>query len=223
MPRRLPVSDSELEVLKVLWAEGPATVRDVAAALRRQRRRLAYNTVLTLLSRLRDKGYVAANRREQAHLFRAAVSRDALLGSSLAQLADRVCDGTASPLVLALVKGQRFSAEEIAEFRQMLDRLEEQTHATASGGRGGGEAPHETASERREASAPERSGAMGPPRATASGGRGGGEAAPPADASERRDASAPERSGAEGSPRATRLDGVQGTPPEINGQTGVKS
>ena len=69
MARRLPVSDAELEVLKVLWAAGPATVRDVAAALRKHRRRLAYNTVLTLLSRLRDKGYVAADRRDTAHLF----------------------------------------------------------------------------------------------------------------------------------------------------------
>jgi len=123
MARRLPVSDTELEVLKVLWAIGPATVRDVAAALRKQRRRLAYNTVLTLLSRLRDKGYVAADRRDTAHLFRSVVTRDELLGSSLAALADRVCDGTASPLVLALVRGQRFSADEIAYFRKLLDDL----------------------------------------------------------------------------------------------------
>ena len=124
MARRVPVSDSELEVLKVLWGQGPSTVRDVAAALRRQRRRLAYNTVLTLLSRLRDKGYAAADRREQAHQFRATVSREDLLGSSLAALADRVCDGTASPLMLALVKGQRFSTDEIAAFRRLLDELE---------------------------------------------------------------------------------------------------
>lgn len=123
MARRSPVSDAELEVLKVLWAAGPATVRDVAAALKRRRRRLAYNTVLTLLSRLRDKGYVAADRREPAHLFRAVVTRDELLGSTLAALADRVCDGTASPLVLALVRGQRFSAEDIARFRRLLDEL----------------------------------------------------------------------------------------------------
>jgi BlaI family penicillinase repressor len=123
MPQRLPVSDAELEVLKVLWTAGPSTVRDVAAALRRQRRRLAYNTVLTLLSRLREKGYVAAERREPAHLFRAIVTRDDLLGFSLAALADRVCDGTASPLVLALVRNQRFTADEIARFRQLLDDL----------------------------------------------------------------------------------------------------
>ena len=124
MARRVPVSDSELEVLKVLWAQGPSTVRDVASALRRQKRRLAYNTVLTLLSRLREKGYAAADRREQAHQFRATVSREDLLGSSLAALAERVCDGTASPLMLALVKGQRFSSDEIAAFRRLLDDLE---------------------------------------------------------------------------------------------------
>jgi predicted transcriptional regulator len=90
MATRSPVSDAELEVLKVLWASGPATVREVAAALRRQRRRLAYNTVLTLLSRLRDKGYVAADRRDTAHLFRALVTRDDLLGSTLTALADRI-------------------------------------------------------------------------------------------------------------------------------------
>lgn len=122
MPR-LPASDAELEVLKVLWAAGPCTVREVTAALRKRRRRLAYNTVLTLLSRLREKGYVRADRRGTAHLFHAIVSRDDLLGSSLAALAARVCDGTASPLVHALVTGQRFSAEEIAQFRKLLDEL----------------------------------------------------------------------------------------------------
>ena len=123
MPRTPTVSDAELEVLKVLWDTGPSTVRDVAAALRPRRRRLAYNTVLTLLSRLREKRYVAADRRGTAHVFRAVVSRDDLVGSSLAALADRVCEGAASPLMLALVRGQRFTAEEIAHFRKLLDDL----------------------------------------------------------------------------------------------------
>jgi BlaI family penicillinase repressor len=124
MPRdRAPVSDAELEVLKVLWAAGPMPVRDVVAALKKQRRRLAYNTVLTLLSRLRDKGYVAADRRDTAHLFRPVVSRDELIGSSLAAIADRIGDGTASPLVQALVRGQRFTTAEIAQLRKLLNEL----------------------------------------------------------------------------------------------------
>jgi BlaI family penicillinase repressor len=123
--RKPPVSDSELEVLKVLWSTGPATVRDVEAKLRRRTRRLAYNTVLTLLTRLREKGYVAADRSGgTAHLFRPLVTRDELLTLGLTTLADRICDGTASPLVHALVRGQRLSQEEIAHLRQLLDDLE---------------------------------------------------------------------------------------------------
>ena len=95
----------------------------MSATLRSRRRRLAYNTVLTLLTRLKEKGYVAADRRDTAHLFRAKVTREALLGSTLSALADRLCDGTASPLVHALVRGQRFSAEEIAHFRKLLDDM----------------------------------------------------------------------------------------------------
>lgn len=123
MTQRSPVSDAELEVLKVLWATAPVTVRDVVEALGRRRRRLAYNTVLTLLSRLREKGYVTADRRETAHLFCPLVSRDQLLGSTLTALADRLCDGTSSPLVQALVREQRLSAEEIADLRKLLDEL----------------------------------------------------------------------------------------------------
>jgi BlaI family penicillinase repressor len=122
--RKPAVSDAELEVLKVLWARGEGTVREVEAALRRGRRRLAYNTVLTLLSRLRDKGYVTPDRSGTAHVFRPIVTRAELIQNDLAALADRVCEGTASPLVHALVTGERLSHDEIAELRRLLDDLE---------------------------------------------------------------------------------------------------
>jgi predicted transcriptional regulator len=118
------VSDAELEVLKVLWDRGLGTVREVEAQLRRRKRRWAYNTVLTLLSRLREKGYVASDKSGAAHVFRAALSRDQLLRNGLTDLADRICDGTASPLLHALVQGERLSAEEIAGLRKLLDELD---------------------------------------------------------------------------------------------------
>jgi predicted transcriptional regulator len=123
--RKSPISDTELTVLKVLWAHGPGTVRDVEAHLPRRTRPLAYTTILTLLSRLRRKGYVTTDRRGQAHIFRAAVTRDDVLGHGLTTLANRICDGTASPLVHALVRGQRLSAGDIAELRKLLDELED--------------------------------------------------------------------------------------------------
>ena len=114
-------TDRELDIMEVLWKRGASTVAEVQGELEDE---LAYNTVLTLLSRLREKGYVASDKSGVAHVFRAAVSQETLLQHRLTELAERVCDGTASPLVHALVEGKRFSAREIREFRELLDRLE---------------------------------------------------------------------------------------------------
>ncbi len=122
--RRLTISDTELEVLKVLWENGPGTVRELSAILREQGRTWVYNTVLTLLQRLEAKGYVQSDKREQAHVFHAVVSRDTLLRDHLKELAEQLCEGAPAPLVLALVEGHRFTAEEIEHFRQLLDRLD---------------------------------------------------------------------------------------------------
>lgn len=121
------VSDSELEVLKVLWATGPATVRYVLGYLEKSGRSWAYTTVQTLLLRLQHKGFVESRKEGRAHVYRAGVDQKELLSRELDELAERVCDGAASPLVLSLVEGRRFSAEEIRQLRELLDRLEGET------------------------------------------------------------------------------------------------
>jgi predicted transcriptional regulator len=119
-----PVSDAELALLKMLWKHGPASVRQVRRWLRS--RKWAYNTVLTLLTRLREKGYATSQREGQSLVFQASVSREDLLHRRLSELVEDVCEGTASPLVHALVQGQQFSAEEIEQLRRMLDELPRQ-------------------------------------------------------------------------------------------------
>ncbi len=124
MADRPPPSEQELEVLKVLWDEGPATVRVVGDALDGRGRRWGYTTVQTYLNRLRAKGHVAseAGPGALAHVYRAASTRDDLLRSRLQDLADQLCEGAPTPLVLSLVEGHRFSDEEIARLRAVLDR-----------------------------------------------------------------------------------------------------
>src|SRR5688500_16832565 len=97
----LPVSDAELALLKVLWKHGPGSVRQLRSRLRG--RKWSCNTVLTLLSRLRERGYASSERVGQAHVCQARVTRQEMLRLRLTQLADQVCDGAASPLVHALV------------------------------------------------------------------------------------------------------------------------
>ena len=134
-PIQPALSEAEREVLKVLWEHGPGTVRQVKAVLDERGRRWAYTTVLTLLQRLQAKGCVASDVSGVAHVFRASASREVLLDLRLKGLAEELCEGAPAPLVLALVQGHRFSAEEIARFRRLLDELE------AQGRRGGPTGP----------------------------------------------------------------------------------
>jgi len=130
--RREELSEAEQEVLKTLWELGSGTVREVHEALDREGRGRAYTTVLTFLGRLEAKGYVASDKTGLAHLFRPTVSRDGLLQQRLTRLVDEVCEGTATPLVQALMQGGNFSAADIARFRQLLDDLEKKADRASS-------------------------------------------------------------------------------------------
>ena len=121
MADRLGLSESEMEVLKTLWELGPATVRQINERLAAMGKRWAYTTVLTLLQRLLAKGFVSSEASGLAHVIRAEVSRDDLLDRRLKDTAEELCDGSAVPLVLALVQSNRFSTEELASFRRLLD------------------------------------------------------------------------------------------------------
>jgi len=122
-PQSRLVSDAELEILKVLWDLGEGTVRDVLDASQESERAWAYTTAQTLLNRLQEKGFVRRSKEGRAFVFRPAVSRDDLLGRSLAELAARVCDGAAMPLLLNLVRSTKFNAEELGRFRELLNEL----------------------------------------------------------------------------------------------------
>ena len=130
MRERPAISKTELEVLKVLWTLDSGTVRDIEAVLRGRGRSWAYNTILTLLQRLQSKGYVRSDKRALAHVFRPAVSREDLLRQSLRSLKEKVCEGTAAPLVRAMVEGQRFTAEEIAELKDLVEKLDRKRSET---------------------------------------------------------------------------------------------
>ena len=119
------ISDTELAVLKVLWDIGAASVRNVQHVLEEQGHEWAYTTVQTLLQRLETKRYATVSKAEVPHKFEPAVNREGLLDHQLSEMAMKVCDGIATPLVLNLVQNQKFTSEEIKHFRKLLDELEE--------------------------------------------------------------------------------------------------
>jgi BlaI family penicillinase repressor len=118
------LGDAELQVLRALWEIGPATVRDVLNHLHGLGRKVAYTTVLTFLTRLEQKGFVKSDKSGLAYIYRAAVTRNQVTRSRLKAMLDDLFDGEAAPLVLQLMKTERFSAEEIAELQKLIDRLD---------------------------------------------------------------------------------------------------
>jgi len=125
--RQYDLGDAELGVLRVLWDEGPATVREVLDHLRGRGKHVAYTTVQTLLTRLEQKRHVASDKSGLAYVYRAKLSRERVSRSRMKSLLAQLYDGAAGPLVLQLIRTERLTPEEIDELQRLIDKLETQS------------------------------------------------------------------------------------------------
>jgi predicted transcriptional regulator len=118
MRERKKPTRAELGILRILWSRGPSTVRDVAAALGRED---SYTTVLKLLQIMTGKRLVRRNDAERSHVYEAVRSEDQTQKQIVADLLERVFDGSAAKLVLQALATGKASPEELAEIRKLLD------------------------------------------------------------------------------------------------------
>jgi BlaI family transcriptional regulator, penicillinase repressor len=117
-------TEAELAILRVLWRLGPSTVRDVHDELS-QRSGIGYTTVLKLLQIMHEKELVTRDESERAHVYTAKRSKEQTQGMLVKDLMQRAFDGSASELVVRLLgSGKSTSPEELAEIRELIDRLE---------------------------------------------------------------------------------------------------
>ena len=117
-------TQSELDILNVLWQLGPSTVRQVHVALR-EHDELAYTTVLSMLQVMHQKGLVTRDDSERAHVYKPALSRHQTQRQILTKLLHRVFEGSTTELVMqALGSAQPASLSEINKIRARLDELE---------------------------------------------------------------------------------------------------
>ncbi len=124
-PRDVELGEAELQVLRVLWDHSPASVREVREHLHERGRKVAYTTVLTFLSRLEQKGYVRSDKSGMAYLYRPVLSREKVTRHRLRHLVSDLYDGAAAPLVLQLMRTERFTPEEIAQLQNLIDQLDQ--------------------------------------------------------------------------------------------------
>lgn len=119
------VTDAELAILQVLWDQGPLPIRRLTDELYPEGKTAQYATVQKLLERLEAKDCVARDRSAAVHVFAAAIDKDELLGRRLRQVADALCGGSWTPLVMHLVQGEKLSAKDRQALRQLIEDLDQ--------------------------------------------------------------------------------------------------
>lgn len=120
MPDAKDLPKSELEIMGIVWRKGKVTVRDVWLELSK-RRKLNYKTVATLLMRLRDRGYVEAEEKEFAYVFRPLVSRVEVIHNKLDDLVAGALEGDLTPIALYMAKhGEKLSPAQISALEEIV-------------------------------------------------------------------------------------------------------
>lgn len=113
-------TDLELQVLSILWDEGPASVRQVMERLRDGKRR-AYTTVLTILQVMEKKGLVSHSQKGLTYLYRPAVRREQVAAPLVRSLLQNAFGGDPSAVVQSLVDSGDVDAEQLKAIRRVIN------------------------------------------------------------------------------------------------------
>jgi predicted transcriptional regulator len=119
-PKAPALTPLELEIMKVVWQKGTATVRDVHAVLK-DRRQVAYTTVMTMMGVLATKGHLKRERDERAYVYRPTRPASAAIKAMVAEFVDRVFDGAAQPLLVQLIKDRRLTRKELEDLARQIE------------------------------------------------------------------------------------------------------
>jgi BlaI family penicillinase repressor len=117
-------TNSELEILRVLWDRGPSTVREVYDELKRAKP-VGYTTVLKFMQLMADKGLVRRNEEQRAHIYESMVPRESTQRQLVGDLLDRAFGGSAMQMVMQALSAKRATPAEIDQIRKLLDEYEE--------------------------------------------------------------------------------------------------
>jgi BlaI family transcriptional regulator, penicillinase repressor len=121
MADRAGLSKGEMEVARVLWDLGSATVRQVHAAFPAERQ-IDFTTVQTYLRRLESKGYVRAALEGRTRVYTPRVRPATVIRETLDDLIDRLFGGEALPLVRHLIEERGISDTDLAELRRLIEQ-----------------------------------------------------------------------------------------------------
>ena len=120
MPRTPRPTEAELEILRVLWEDGPSTVRQVNARLTSASREIGYTTTLNLMQIMAEKGLVTRDESDRTHVYAARASQNQTQRQLVSDLVDRAFGGSAAALVLQALSAHPASAAELEEIQRLI-------------------------------------------------------------------------------------------------------
>ena len=118
-PRKVGLTDQELEIMKVIWDRGNATVREVYEELLKHRK-IAYTTVLTMMGVLEQKGRLTKDAGDRAYVYHTTEPRAEVVGSMVTDFIKRVFNGSATPLLVHLAESREIRQEHLDELSKLL-------------------------------------------------------------------------------------------------------
>ena len=121
-----PLSDSQQEIMDIVWERGEVSVSDVREVLA-QRRVVARNTVRTLLERMEEKGWLKHRIDGRTYIYSATHQRESTIGQKVVEVLDQVCGGSPEALMTALLDYRGLSSKELGVIRKMLNAAKTQT------------------------------------------------------------------------------------------------
>lgn len=119
--RHALLTETELELMLILWRLREATVHEVLSALPGQRA-MAYTSASTIIRILERKGFVVSRKVGKAHLYSPLLTKQEYEARTLGHVVGRLFDNTPAALVARLIDDHKLSAAEIAELKQLLDK-----------------------------------------------------------------------------------------------------
>jgi predicted transcriptional regulator len=121
-------TESEMEILQVLWELGPSTVREVHDVLS-ETKDSGYTTTLKLMQIMNDKGLLTRNDEAKTHVYSSAVKKESVQKQVVSKMINGLFKGSSAKLVMHALGNHRASKEEIMEIKKYLDEIENDTTA----------------------------------------------------------------------------------------------
>ena len=125
-------TEVELQILRILWSDGPSIVRHVHDSLQ-EFKQTTYSTTVKMLSVMLDKGLLKRDDEAKPQIYRPALPQQRTQKRMLGDLIDKVYDGSAAALMMHALSSKKATPEELQEIRDMLDQLEDKSSCSVVG------------------------------------------------------------------------------------------